>query len=91
MCPNHVEALGGGPASAPRPRAQHGRRYAKTLIDLLSSAASFTGWRREPRCREEDRRRALETTAAPRTCLLRVGWQKWGLIDPGTIPGRLAT
>jgi hypothetical protein len=71
--------------------AQHGRRYAKTLIDLLSSAASFTGWRKEPRCGEEDRRRALETTAAPRTWLLREGWRTWGLIDPGAIPGRLAT
>jgi REP element-mobilizing transposase RayT len=54
-------------------------------FDEASSGLWFDGWSRslqplssrEPPC-----------VAAPRTWLLRLGWRRHGLIDPGEVPGR---
>jgi REP element-mobilizing transposase RayT len=61
-------------------------------LDGASSARWFEGWRtgvaadRSPPC-------SLGTAPAvaePRTWFLRLGWQRFGLLDPNEIPGELA-
>src|SRR5262245_3454250 len=65
------------------------RRHASQLgpagLDPASSARWFDGWRRSVA------RDVLEAPPAPevafaRTWLLRVGWRRHGLIDPGELP-----
>ena len=63
--------------------AKHGVNGAGA-IDLLSSAPCFRGFlelRERPAPDHSD-----ATTVAARTWLLRVGWQKWGLISLGERP-----
>ena len=51
-------------------------------VDPASSRRWFAGWSRAlPPCPDEP------AVATPRTWLLRVGWQRHGLIDPSEIPG----
>jgi hypothetical protein len=62
--------------------------HAATL-DGASSARWFDGWRtgaaidRSP----PESLGAAPAVAAPRTWFLRLGWQRFGLIDPNEIPG----
>jgi REP element-mobilizing transposase RayT len=61
-------------------------------LDGASSARWFAGWRtgvpidRSP----PDSLDAAPAVAEPRTWLLRLGWQRFGLLDPNDIPGGLA-
>jgi len=54
-------------------------------IDGASSGRWFDGWRRGARLERRGRREVAE----PLTWLLRVGWRRYGLIDPGEVPGRV--
>ena len=62
--------------------AKHGLRRGS--VDPFSSGSWFDGWNRTVR-------RALAgfvaPVAQPRSWLLRLGWQRWGLIDPCEVPG----
>ena len=53
-------------------------------LDPFSSASSFPGWEtggeREP---------AAQSTALPRTWLLRIGWRRAGTLHPDHTPGPL--
>lgn len=69
------------------------RRHAKKLrgaagLDPASSARWFDGWRRAreatPQISDNIPRHPV---ARARTWLLRVGWRRHGLIDPGDVPG----
>ena len=64
----------------------------KGTIDGASSARWFAGWRAGVAI---DRSRPSElgsspAVAEPRTWFLRLGWQRFGLLDPNEIPGGLA-
>ena len=54
-------------------------------LDEASSGRWFSGWKRAPRgptnAKEE------REVAAPRTWLLKKGWRRHGLVDPGETPG----
>jgi hypothetical protein len=67
-----------------RPLPNHG------TIDGASSARWFPGWRqwvdRSPPCGLG----ASPAVAEPQTWLLRVGWRRYGLLDPNGIPGSVA-
>jgi hypothetical protein len=55
-------------------------------LDGASSARWFDGWRLGvARCIEASA--ADPEVAHPRTWLLRVGWRRHGLVDPGELPG----
>jgi REP element-mobilizing transposase RayT len=61
-------------------------RAEPARLDPASSARWFDGWRGHV---------AIEVSGAPevarpRTWLLRVGWRRHGLVDPGELPGDLA-
>jgi REP element-mobilizing transposase RayT len=65
-------------------------RRAAVHLDGASSARWFDGWR------SEVARPLLDATGAPeiarpRCWLLRVGWRRHGLIDPGELPGPAST
>ena len=70
---------------------RHGGRRPPVVLDAASSARWFDGW--QPRWRE--RLGPPETPAgadvrevAPaHTWLLRVGWRRYGLVDPSEVPG----
>lgn len=67
------------------------RQAAAPLLDPASSARWFDGWRR--RCASTAAEAPdLEAERAPvahgRHWLLRIGWRRHGLIDPGDVPGR---
>jgi hypothetical protein len=51
-------------------------------VDPASSARWFDGWRPEVAIRPPEPRARCEA-ARPRTWLLRVGWRRHGLVDPG--------
>ncbi len=53
-------------------------------LDAASSGGVFDGWRRAP---PGGRAAATEAVAAAHTWLLRRGWRRHGLIDPGEVPG----
>ncbi len=53
-------------------------------IDEASSGRGFTGWKGRDRIKHDARPRDV---APPRTWLLRKGWRRHGLIDPGDTPG----
>ena len=65
-------------------------RAAKVLLDPASSARWFDGWRKDSRAAIEarpDPTKTRSSVARPRHWLLRVGWRRHGLIDPGDVPG----
>lgn len=53
-------------------------------LDVASSGAWFDGWTRPPPMPEAPGARAV---ARPRGWLLREGWRRHGLVDPGEVPG----
>jgi REP element-mobilizing transposase RayT len=64
---------------------ERGALWIDWEIDPCSSGLEFDGWgtsRAPPVVLERT------TTAAPRSWLLRVGWRRWGLIDPAEVPGK---
>ncbi len=52
-------------------------------LDQASSGRWFDGWKRRPGEAPGD----PPEVAAPRGWLLRRGWRRHGLIDPGEVPG----
>jgi hypothetical protein len=66
-------------------------RAARTTggLDPASSARWFDGWRRKAASRSPEAGAGCEV-ARPRTWLLRVGWRRHGLVDPGELPGPVA-
>ena len=63
------------------------RGYAPEVrLDEASSGRWFDGWRREPPGNSHARAGPREI-AGPRTWLLAAGWRRYGLIDPGEVPG----
>jgi REP element-mobilizing transposase RayT len=76
------------------------RHFAKRLgsapaavrLDPASSARWFDGWRWAPSHDTESPSRDGPREVAPaRTWLLRVGWRRWGLVDPAEVPGIAST
>jgi REP element-mobilizing transposase RayT len=61
-------------------------RSATAHLDGASSARWFDGWRPEVASRLPGTPTGCEV-ARPRTWLLRVGWRRHGLVDPGEVPG----
>jgi REP element-mobilizing transposase RayT len=57
--------------------------FERGWIDPFSSAADFDGWARPV---EPDRLALPRCTAAAGSWLLRVGWRRRGLLDPGAVP-----
>jgi hypothetical protein len=71
--------------NARRHAAKLGQRLSKTRgVDPASSGRWFEGWRSPPAQRAAI---DLPAVAAARTWLLRLGWQRRGLIDPSEVPG----
>ena len=66
---------------------KHTRRLTNSL-DPCSSAAWFDGWRwmRGESWMERSLERADAPVVAARGFLLRVGWRRWGLLDPSDCP-----
>src|SRR6266404_2915715 len=63
---------------------------AGVALDPASSARWFDGWRRAPGGEPTDIQtdfRAHPAVARARTWLLRIGWRRHGLLDPGDVPG----
>jgi REP element-mobilizing transposase RayT len=72
--------------NARRHLAKAGRATrAAANLDPASSARWFDGWRRELSSRLPEARAGCEVARA-RTWLLRVGWRRHGLVDPGELP-----
>jgi hypothetical protein len=73
--------------NARRHLAKRGRamRAAAPSLDPASSARWFDGWRPELANRFPEVRGRPEVARA-RTWLLRVGWRRHGLLDPGEAP-----
>jgi REP element-mobilizing transposase RayT len=70
-------------------KQRHVSRLAPARLDPASSARWFDGWRPAvasgiPEASD------LPEVAQPRSWLLRVGWRRHGLVDPGELPGALA-
>jgi hypothetical protein len=59
---------------------------SRVPFDPASSARWFDGWRRDAANRLPEMDAGCEV-ARPRTWLLRVGWRRHGLVDPGELPG----
>jgi REP-associated tyrosine transposase len=72
-----------GLRAAPIPRAG--------VLDAASSARWFPGWRGDRAVDRSPPRSlgALPAVAEPRTWFLRVGWRRFGLLDPNEVPGGL--
>ena len=72
-----------------RRHLQKQRRGARVVshapFDPASSARWFDGWRAQTVTRLPERGRP--EVSRPRTWLLRVGWRRHGLLDPGEAPG----
>jgi REP element-mobilizing transposase RayT len=64
-------------------------RTTTSTLDPASSARWFDGWRHSGAVRLLETRAGCEV-ARPRTWLLRVGWRRHGLVDPGELPGPTA-
>ena len=64
-------------------RHGRGRGRGAALIDPASSGRWFDGWKRGVRHPGA----GPPAVAAPRTWLLRTGWQRYGLMDPLDVPG----
>src|SRR5262245_10616663 len=76
--------------NARRPLAKLGRKPspAAPVFDPASSARWFDGWR--PGAADhgpQEEARGSPEVARPHTWLLRVGWRRHGLVDPGEAPG----
>jgi len=67
-------------------KAGHVARVAASTLDPASSARWFDGWRPEVASRLPEGSTDCEVARA-RTWLLRVGWRRHGLVDPGEVPG----
>jgi len=67
------------------------RRVARAVakLDPASSARWFDGWRPEVASRLPDASERREVARA-RSWLLRVGWRRHGLVDPGELPREVA-
>jgi REP element-mobilizing transposase RayT len=61
--------------------------FERGWIDPFSSAADFDGWARAV---EPDRLALPRCTAAAGSWLLRVGWRRRGLLEPGAVPSETA-
>jgi len=59
---------------------------SRVLLDPASSARWFDGWRRRA-APFLPNGGATPEVATPRTWLLRIGWRRHGLVDPGETPG----
>jgi REP element-mobilizing transposase RayT len=63
------------------------RAPGRSVLDGASSACWFDGWRPEVASRPQNSPEPRSPEVArPRTWLLRVGWRRHGLIDPGELP-----
>lgn len=64
---------------------KHGfaRGVTRSWVDPYSSAPRFRGWKRRVHCPNAP----PTPTAAALTSLLRVGWRRYGLLDPAFVPG----
>jgi REP-associated tyrosine transposase len=67
-------------------KRRHVSRVAPAHVDGASSGRWFDGWRPEVASRIPNETGAPEVARA-RTWLLRVGWRRHGLVDPGEVPG----
>jgi REP element-mobilizing transposase RayT len=70
-------------------KRRHVSRTASTPLDPASSARWFDGWRPAVASRIPEIA-ARPEVARPHSWLLRVGWRRHGLVDPGELPGALA-
>jgi hypothetical protein len=71
--------------NARRHAAKLGRRLTgKERIDPASSGRWFEGWRTPS---TQGTASDPAAVVAARTWLLRIGWRRWGLIDPSEVPG----
>jgi REP element-mobilizing transposase RayT len=62
-----------------------GAKLTRALrLDPASSGRWFDGWSRAP----EPSPPEPHAVSPPRDWLLRVGWRRWGLLDPSELPGR---
>jgi hypothetical protein len=76
--------------NARRHLAKTGRAApAGASLDPASSARWFDGWRPEVANRLPDAGGNPEVSR-PRSWLLRIGWRRHGLVDPGEVPGPAA-
>jgi putative transposase len=66
-------------------KRRHVARGASVPLDPASSARWFDGWRTKVASRLPETA-AVRDVARPRTWLLRVGWRRHGLVDPGELP-----
>jgi hypothetical protein len=75
--------------NARRHLQKRGRRAIpanRAPFDPASSARWFDGWRPDAASRRPEADGSPEV-ARPRTWLLRIGWRRHGLLDPGEVPG----
>src|SRR5215510_9749063 len=63
-------------------KRRHVSRTARVRLDPASSARWFDGWLRGVAFEAS----GLPEVAHPRTWLLRVGWRRYGLVDPAELP-----
>jgi REP element-mobilizing transposase RayT len=71
---------------------RRGSAPAAVRLDPASSARWFDGWRWTPEDGPERAARDGPPEVAPaRTWMLRVGWRRWGLVDPAEAPGAAPT
>jgi len=68
-------------------KRRHIARAVVVPLDPASSARWFDGWRPDVASRLPETA-ATRDVARPRTWLLRVGWRRHGLVDPGELPGQ---
>ena len=59
-----------------------GFRREVARIDPASSGRWFDAWKRRIQPPTD-----APAVAKPRTWLLRIGWRRWGLVDPAEVPG----
>jgi REP element-mobilizing transposase RayT len=64
-------------------------RAAAAHVDGASSGRWFDGWRRQLAGFVREAGASCDVSR-PRTWLLRIGWRRHGLIDPGEVPGPAA-
>ena len=64
------------------------RRTPRPGLDAASSALSFDGWKRGVRLAEGSAEVREPEVSAARSWVLRSGWRRHALIDPGEVPGR---
>jgi hypothetical protein len=71
--------------------AREALRAMEVVLDPASSARWFDGWKAQKSSVPNTLERSASATPSPvaraRTWLLRVGWRRHGLLDPGDVPG----